>query len=217
MGLAPLQGSDLFAGTAPPQGQLGSTIQHPGFANITPEQVAYQREMEAQALRDKKPTLDDYLDDDDFKKKERDPKAIRAGNLNAIGAGVCMVAASIIVGIVSCFMYFGPGVPVILVACVPVLFASGMGSFAKGAIGLVAPILDPETDELSDRSNFGKNFGIGALIFGVLAFIGAGAWMIFGLMAQSATIILSIPLAIIGLISIITGILVWFITKIGDD
>ena len=66
-GLSNLNSSnDPFAGTNAnqPTPQLGNYVSDPGFAYVTPEDVAYRREMEIAQLRDTKPTLEDYLDAD---------------------------------------------------------------------------------------------------------------------------------------------------------
>lgn len=68
-GLGALDENDLFAGAAPGNHQQNPLANHivgdPGFAPITPEEVAYRRQMEFDQLRNTRPKLEDYLQDED--------------------------------------------------------------------------------------------------------------------------------------------------------
>jgi len=68
-GLGALDENDLFAGAAPVNHQQNPLANHvigdPGFAAITPEEVAYRRQLEFDQLRSHKPKLEDYLQDED--------------------------------------------------------------------------------------------------------------------------------------------------------
>jgi hypothetical protein len=66
-GLTDFQVNDPFAGANPngAYAQLGNHVVDPGFAPVTPEEIAFRREHEISQLRDRKPQLEDYLNEED--------------------------------------------------------------------------------------------------------------------------------------------------------